>query len=207
MIKTIIVAGGNFPTNIYLETIFQKVNYIIAADRGFDYLKSLNIRPNFLIGDFDSLDSNLEKIRDVEIIKYPIEKSMTDLDIAIEKSILLSSNEVLILGGSGTRLDHTIINIFLLKKLFDKGIIGKIIDDNNEIILGKGIFDINKSSHKYLSVIPLYGNTKLSISGVKFPLENKIVNPFDSLTISNEIIEDSSKVEVSDYSIIIKSQD
>ena len=95
----------------------------------------------------------------------------------------------------------------MLKILFDSGINGKIIDDNNEVMLVNGKVEILKTHYKYLSVIPLSDNTEVNISGVKYPLKNKRVSFNDSLCISNEINEKTATVEVSSYSLVIQSND
>jgi len=38
-----------------------------------------------------------------------------------------------IIGGTGTRLDHTLSNIFLLKLMLDRGVKGRIINEYNEM--------------------------------------------------------------------------
>lgn len=207
MIKTVIVGGGNFPEIGYLKEEIKDAKYIIAADSGFDFLEKYKIDVDFLIGDFDSLSYDLNRIKIPEIIKFPEEKDLTDLHIAVEKAIDLNSNKIVIFGGTGTRLDHTITNVFLLKYIFDRGIDGKIIDNNNEIKIIKGKLEVYKSRFKYLSILPLQDNTIVSLKGTKYLLENRSISFYDSLCISNEIKEKIATVKVSDYSIIIQSKD
>lgn len=207
MINTVIVAGGNYPNENYFMMECKKADYIIAADSGYDFLEKLGIQVDFLIGDFDSINSNLENVKNPEILQFPKEKDLTDLHIAINKSISLKSNCVTIFGGTGTRLDHTLTNIFLLKTLSQNNIEGKIIDNNNEIMLKKGDFEVVKTRFKYLSILPLKDGTSVSLSGVKYPLEEKILSFNDSLCVSNEISEEVAKIKLSDYSIVIQSID
>lgn len=207
MINTVIVAGGKFPKDDIFNEVAKNADYIIAADSGYDYLIKQNVKVNYLIGDFDSIEYDITKVKTPDIIQFPKEKDFTDLHIAINKAIEIGSNKVTILGATGTRLDHTITNIFLLKILFDSGINGKIIDDNNEVMLVNGKVEILKTHYKYLSVIPLSDNTEVNISGVKYPLKNKRVSFNDSLCISNEINEKTATVEVSSFSLVIQSND
>lgn len=207
MISTVIVAGGQFPKKEIFNEIAKDVDYIIAADSGYDYLIKLDVKVDYLIGDFDSIEYDINEVKTPDIIQFPKEKDFTDLHIAINKAIELGSKKVTILGATGTRLDHTITNMFLLRLLYDSGIDGKIIDNNNEVMLIKGKKKIQKKHYKYLSIIPLSNNTEVSISGVKYPLTNKQVSFMDSLCISNEINEVVANVEVSDYSLVIQSID
>lgn len=132
---------------------------------------------------------------------------MTDMDIAIEKAIEINSDEVIILGSTGTRLDHTIINIFLLKKLLDNNILATIIDDNNEIQMINNKVKIKNDHFKYISIIPIMDNTIVTLKGVKYPLNDMIINFGDSLPISNEIIDEYANITTNKYTILIKSKD
>lgn len=207
MNKTLIIGGGNFPKNIDIIQFSKGYDNIIAVDRGYELLLKDNIRPNYLLGDFDSIKKNITIDSNIEIIKYPSEKSMTDMELAIEKSIELKSSFVVILGGTGSRLDHTFINVLLLKKLLENNIEGKIIDDNNEALLIDGNKKIEKCDFKYLSIVPLFNNTIISIRGVKYPLNNKKVSYGSSLCISNEITDSFSEIYTSNYSVVFKSKD
>lgn len=207
MSNTLIIGGGDFPSNIDLKDLFESFDNIIAADRGYELLYRCNIKPDFLLGDFDSIETNLKIDSSVEIIEYPSEKSMTDMEIAIDKAVEIKSKYVVILGATGSRLDHTFINMLLLKKLFDNNILGKIIDDNNEVTIIKNHAKVAKNKFKYLSIIPLFDNTIISLEGVKYPLDNQKVKYGSSLCISNEIISDFANIKTSNYCIIFMSKD
>lgn len=207
MNKTLIVGGGRFPTNIKLKEIIKECNCIIGVDKGYEFLVDNNIKVDFLLGDFDSINNKFKIDDSIEIIKYPSEKSMTDMDIAIEKAIEINSDEVIILGSTGTRLDHTIINIFLLKKLLDNNILATIIDDNNEIQMINNKVKIKNDHFKYISIIPIMDNTIVTLKGVKYPLNDMIINFGDSLPISNEIIDEYANITTNKYTILIKSKD
>jgi len=63
----------------------------------------------------------------VEILKFPAEKDMTDTELAVNTAIDRGYKNIVIIGGTGTRLDHTLSNIFLLKLMLDRGVKGRII--------------------------------------------------------------------------------
>lgn len=207
MNKILIVGGGNFPSEKLLDFYKKDANIVIAVDRGYDFLSDKNIHVNYLIGDFDSINSEVRNKKELKIIEYPSEKDATDLELAFDKAIELGADNVVVLGGTGTRLDHTMINIILLKKLFDAKIEGKIVDDNNFIEILKGTKEFYKNRYKYISIIPLEKTISVTLSGMKYPLDSKKVPVGSSLCISNEIKNDRGKISVSDYAIIIQSKD
>ena len=213
MIKTLIVSGGNVENNI-LDNLKDEFDYIIASDRGLEILDKYNITPNYIIGDFDSTDKNiLNKYvnkKDIVIEKLNPEKDYTDTHMALKKAIELKSTSIIIIGGIGTRIDHTITNIHILKDALGKNIECKIIDSRNEIQL------INKKTtlklddnYKYISLIPITtGVEGLSLKGFKYQLQNATLEIGHSVGVSNEQVEDYAEIDFKKgILILIKSKD
>lgn len=122
----------------------------------------------------------------------------------------LKSTKITIIGAIGTRIDHTIANIHILKEALDKNIKARIINQNNEIWLINKDEEIEKSDqYKYISVIPLTKTvTGLTITGMKYPLKNYTLSIGNSLGISNEQIEKKATIQLkTGILIIIKSRD
>ena len=116
--KSLIITGGNinkeFLQDFLKENKFEK---IIAADKGLEILNKLNVKPDFIIGDFDSVNKEiLEKYINVPITYLKPEKDFTDTHMALKLAIEKGTKEITIIGAVGTRLDHTIANIHILKE-------------------------------------------------------------------------------------------
>ena len=139
MIKTLIVSGGNVQKDFFDEIYLKnKFDYIIASDRGLEILDKFDIKPNYIIGDFDSIDRKiLNKYinTEVEIKELNPEKDYTDTHMAIKLAKELNSKQITIVGGIGTRIDHTIANIHVIKETLNSNAECKIIDQRNEIQL------------------------------------------------------------------------
>lgn len=213
MIKTLIVSGGNVEDNI-LNKFEDGFDYIIASDRGLEELDKYNIIPNYIIGDFDSIDKKvLDKYinnKNVEIKKLNPEKDYTDTHMALKLAIDLKSTEITIIGAIGTRLDHTIANIHILKETLEKNIECKIIDKRNEIqLINKKTILKMDDKYKYISLIPL--TTKVSgvtLKGFKYSLEKATLEIGHSIGVSNEQIEKHAEIDLEKgILILIKSKD
>ena len=131
--KAVILSGGRLERETVLEQIgVIKPDCIIAADKGLEFCYNEGIRPDHIVGDFDSLNPEIiEWYRcegKIPIDTYRPEKDMTDTDIAMEKAVHLGADAIYLFGVTGTRLDHTLSNIFNLYKLHAQGIRGEIID-------------------------------------------------------------------------------
>lgn len=215
MVKTLIVSGGNVEEECFNRTYqSNKFEYIIASDKGLEILDKYNIIPNYIIGDFDSIDKNIlsKYINNKEIVirKLNPEKDYTDTHMAIKLSIELNSTDVTILGAIGTRIDHTIANVHILKETLEKGIDCRIVDNRNEIQLinKKAVLEMDKE-YKYISLIPLTTKVEeITLRGFKYPLSNATLEVGLSIGVSNEQCDKIAEIDLkSGILIMIKSKD
>lgn len=203
MVNTLIVSGGSEPKKYLLEKYYKKADKVIAVDKGLNYLSKYRLEADYIIGDFDSVDLDVLSEADQDkLIKYPAEKNMTDFEIALEKAVELKSDNVYFLSSMGDRMDHSMVNILLLKRLADLYIRGYIIDENNMLSYVDGKIEIGKNDYKYLSIIVLE-ETFVTLKGVKYTLDKERVAFPSSLTISNEIVDKKAYIETDKFSLMM----
>ena len=200
--KTCIIAGGMLEREFVLCFMReQKFDIILAADRGLEFCNEENIRPTYILGDFDSLkDGVLEKYRQenqVPIREFNPVKDNTDMDLALQQAIILGSSEIYILGGTGGRLDHFFSTVQNLKKAWLKQIPAYLIDSRNLITL---------PCEKEFTIDRVTG---LTLEGFRYPLENyTLINASGGLGVSNEIVEAQGRVKYEDgVLLMIQSKD
>lgn len=177
--------------------------YIVAVDKGAKILLDNNISFSYAIGDFDSISNeDLNKIKSISKTRIlnPI-KNETDTLEALEYAFSLSDDVTLLGGIQGKRIEHFLANICLFKK-FPKL---KIIDDNSYIEL----VDTSKTyfidEYKYISFFSLE-NSIISLKGFKYNLDNYSLDMFDSLCISNEIVDKACLIVEKGVILAIKSK-
>lgn len=196
----LIIGNGNDVEKSLIEDI--NIEYVICADGGLEKAEKLNLKPNLILGDFDSVSYNvLEKYKklNIETITFPIEKDYTDMELAIEYACNKGFKDVVLIGASGTRLDHTIANILLLEKYSLLEINIEIIDNNNyiSIISNNAHIKIHNKKGYFVSLVPVTETIEgLTLEGFKYPLNNVNVKRGSTLCISNEIIEDIGVVKL-----------
>ncbi|MGE5629362.1 MAG: thiamine diphosphokinase [Solirubrobacterales bacterium] len=205
--KTVILSGGKPPSLGLLKSELKECDILIGVDSGGNFLRDQGIIPDYLVGDFDSINKeNIEyfKLNGSNIYEYPKDKDFTDTELALELAVKLRSDSIVFLGCTGSRIDHIMGNLGLLRKCIEKEIKGFIKDDHNFIMLSKKPLKLSGNKGKLFSV-QAYCNeiNNLTITGAKFPLHNHKLNLGDPITISNEFLEEYVHIDFSDGIIMI----
>ncbi|PHS35510.1 MAG: thiamine diphosphokinase [Alkaliphilus sp.] len=205
--KIVIVTNGIINDLNHLEQIIIKSDYVICADGAARYLAALNIYPDLLVGDLDSISPNdLKQMRDrsVKIEEFPTDKDMTDTELAIEYALELNPTSITIVGALGLRWDHSLGNIMLLAKMIKKGVPCKIIDEKTEITIVDREIELEGNIGDTISLIPLSNEVKkVTLEGLKYPLLNKNISFGSSLGISNAFIEKQVKITVGEGLLLV----
>lgn len=189
-----IFSGGEIDDLSFIDVQSIKDTFIICADSGYTYANKLEIKPDVVVGDYDSLGFIPDE--ENEIFTFPKEKDDTDLMLAIKEALKRGYKNINIYGALGGRFDHTFGNIQSLAYISSKGGTGKIITDREEIsILNAGEYSIEKREGFSLSLFAFSDVVEnYCINGVKYETKTNLVN-FFPLGISNEIT--GNKAEMS----------
>ncbi|WDP89423.1 MAG: thiamine diphosphokinase [Desulfobacter sp.] len=187
--KCIIAASGQLTPTREIRAQFSDADLIIAADGGASHLHRMKITPDIIIGDLDSISSDtldfFSSAR-VPINTYPSKKDQTDTELCIEYAATKGCTQIVFLGVTGHRLDHTIANVLLLRRTADLGIDARIMDAHNEIYLVVSDLTLKGVPGDLLSVIPVSERvTGLTLEGLEYPLKNKTLEMGTALGVSN----------------------
>ena len=209
MKKHALIVGGGVCPPAFLNRFFSELTkdcgdglFVVACDHGFDALSSCDIRPDLMIGDFDSVEGDLSALKEAskEMITLPTEKDLTDLQAACEEVIKRGYESVTILGATGGRLDHTLGNLALLPFLLKQGVTATIMDEKNRVRYTEDRLTLSKedSYGKYVSLIPAGGKAEgITLSGFHYPLCNETLYFADTRGVSNEIKDETAEITVS----------
>ena len=207
----VIISGGTID-DVFVKHILEREKrqggvpacLVIAADRGLLFFLRNDMTPDIAIGDFDSTpDKKVEEAysrmkTDTEFIRLKPEKDVSDTHAAMLLAAERGAKRVLLLGGTGTRLDHVTANLGLLLAAEEAGASVVIQDPHNCIFLAERCMTLKKSDYegRYVSLFPLGGNvTSLTLTGFKYPLTDYTLRFSDaSLTVSNEIIGEEAEI-------------
>ena len=207
---------------VYSAPTIPSDSLVIAADGGLAHLYKIGVKPDVLIGDFDSLDlseicgdkkcgfEDCEALRDFlsdsEILRYPIEKDDTDMRLSYKIGVSRGCDEFHIYGGSGGREDHTFANYCLLleakndrKRAFLYNQSGRVFIVKNEKISIRG------KSGKTVSVFAFGSDAEgVSIKGLKYEAMNVNLPAQSSLCVSNSYTESGfGEISVKNGALIV----
>ena len=216
--KTVIISGGIIERDFALSFLKNEIfDQIIAVDNGLKFLHENQIRPTWIVGDFDTAAPELveyyQRQTDIPIRRFNPVKDSTDSQIAIELALELGSSEITILGGTGTRLDHVLGNIQSLMLARKKGVSCIILDAYNRIRLMDGVVHLKKSEQygKYVSLLPLTTEvTGVELRGFKYELTDYTFTSTGSagLGVSNEITAEIAEIRIkTGIFVLIESRD
>lgn len=173
MKRCIIIANGKSPTKKVVDYFYSKgFNTIICADGGANSAKKIGITPDFIIGDLDSVNKsilNYYKDKSV-IIKYKRQND-TDVEKCLKYAIKKKYEEVILLGVTGDRLDHTICNLGIVIKFYKK--IKILINSENSFLIPTDKpLQLKSVKGETISLYAFSDKTRITSKGLKYKLNN-----------------------------------
>ena len=186
----------------YSQSIADGADLVICADTSFAEAEQLGIIPDVIIGDFDHEDITNRAAGSV--ITVPCEKDDTDTMLCIKYAIDKGADYILITGGIGGRLDHTIANIQSLAYAESKGVKAELSDGKNRATIASGKILIPRAENFYLSLFAYGGSCSgVSVRGTKYTLEDSELSVDFPLGVSNEITAQQAEIEVKSGRLLI----
>lgn len=198
--SVLIIANGKTPKKELLNRLAEESDCIIAADGGCNICFKNNIYPDYIIGDFDSINNNIKAhFKDAEIIYLP-DQNEHDLLKALTFCETLQPESVVVAAAFGKRIDHTLSNLFILQKQKFNFLI-EFIDDYGKVFILNNTLNLKMPISHPVSLIsfsPVFG---ITLKGFKYQLKCKDF-PDGFNGVSNEIATIPSKISVKKGSLI-----
>lgn len=199
--NALVVSSGDIDNYKGLKELALTHDFIICADGGIRHLIEIGIDPDIIIGDLDSIDENSRDYihgKRLKVIQYPVQKDETDTELAIIYLIDEGYKDITLTGVTGSRLDHSLSNIFLLRRLSENNIKAKIVDDNNTIYFANKYLKLKKNDPYYVSVIPISKEgIVVTLKGFLYPLMESKIEFGASLGVSNKITSNEAEILIS----------
>lgn len=189
-----LIANGLLSNDAKLVASIRSHSHLIAVDGGLNHCLRLGLKPELIIGDFDSASPEaLAHFHSVPRLEFPKDKDKTDLELALDHIDKSKAKKISVFGGLGKRVDHTLANINFLS--LHPGLL--FLESEQETL-----FVINHSAKltchpgQIISLIPLNGPARgVTTKGLKWELkDSKLDKHF--LGISNIALGEAAHIEV-----------
>ena len=171
-------------------------DFVICADGGLRYAQRFGIRPQLVLGDFDSYDGELPQ--GVEVLRAPVEKDDTDMGLAIRYALEHGAQELLLVGGLGGRLDMTLANVQLAVAAARQGAFVLLCDEHDLMtVLVDGRAQLPRVEGYRFSLLSFTERCEgVSVHGAHYPLDGVTLTSEFPLGVSNEFEADTVTIEV-----------
>ena len=183
-----------------LQPILQN-DLVIAADGGLTHTQNLKIRPDVILGDFDSLGYTPEGAN-----VFPVEKDDTDSMLAVRRGLSLGYKDFLLYGSlDGPRLDHTVANFQTLQFLADRGGRGILVGNTTLVTVVKNSsLSFPKEAEGTISVFCHGPDARgVTLEGLYYPLEKGTLTAGFPLGASNHFTGTPARITVEDGSLLV----
>ncbi len=204
MNKCLILANGDPPAKKVIDYLDKKgFHTLICADGGANSALKYDLLPDFIIGDLDSIRPEVyDYFYDKCEIKHIKSQNDTDVEKCIKFAIKKKYDEIILLGVTGDRLDHTFCNLGIVLKFFDKVKLS-IVHKNSYLAAFKGNIVLKTIPKETISIYAIDKKTKITSEGLKYPLKN-ISLPFgEKESTSNVAIGHQMKLKTRNGKIFV----
>ncbi len=187
-----------------------RADRVVAANGGTGLAAQLGLQPDLVVGDLDSSDpalvAKLEADR-VEVRRYKHNtKSETDTELAVLAALEYRPQKIVVLGGTGGRLDHTLANIFLLSNPMLARVDIRVVEGRQEVFLAKsGEWNVlGAEQGDTVTLLPLGGDARGVRTGeLEYPLFDETLSAGSSRGVSNVAVSTGARVWLESGNLLV----
>ncbi len=206
--KCIVIGAGDLTVG---HIDIKEEDFVIAVDGGINYCGVLEIEPDMILGDYDSVNSTQreeilklkEQVPD-RVVVLSTQKDDTDMLAALKLGLAKGYDRFLIYGGTGGRLEHTMANIQSLLYLKKHDAVGYLMDGSGMIFVMKNEeVKLRDNLEGYFSLFCIGSKaTGVNIRGMKYELTDYTMTNDFPIGVSNEFIGKEATVSVADGELV-----
>ena len=188
--KAVILAGGTAEATDDLKRACQSASLVVAADSGLRHAAALELSPDIIVGDFDSVPNDvLALYPDLPRLEHPPEKDLLDLELALDYAESVGATECLIVGGLGSRFDQSLAAVLIATRRKAQGLTVSLRSGHQAvyILAGRDALVLERPPKQRFSLLSLVETSVVSLENAKYPLGRSPL-PFGvGLGVSNEV--------------------
>jgi thiamine pyrophosphokinase len=196
----VVIANGEFTPSERLLPLIDAADMVIAADGGANALAMHDRYPNVLIGDLDSVSSEvLVHITsgDCRLLRFPTDKDETDTELSLLEAVRLGARRITLLGALGGRIDHALANVLLLALPALDDCTVQIYDGRSFLMLVRKECIVYGHPGDLLSLIAINGDAQgVRTGGLQYPLQDEPLRFGPARGISNVFLSEVAQIQL-----------
>jgi thiamine pyrophosphokinase len=193
----VVVAGGGPPDAAVLDRLPSPA-FVVAADSGVDTALALGLRIDLVVGDLDSVTPAglaAAEASGARVVRHPVAKDATDLVLAMHEAMALlgddgDDGELVVVGGSGGRLDHLLAGALALADPAFAGVEVRahLGPATIHVVHGPGARVLGGDVGDLLTLVPVGGRADgVRTTGLRYPLRDEPLEPASTRGVSNVV--------------------
>ncbi len=207
--RAVVFAGGDPPPRSVVAVLVGRLPdgaVVIGADSGAEHARALGLTVDVAVGDFDSIDPSVLTAIEAggaAILRHPPDKDATDLELALDTAMLLEIDTVTVVGGHGGRVDHFLANCLLLGSERYRALALDAFVGSAHVVVVRDRALIGGHRGDVLTLLAVGGEARgIRTQGLRFPLDDAILQPGSTLGVSNEMVAESATVSVNHGTVL-----
>jgi thiamine pyrophosphokinase len=204
----VVVASGELAEGD--EAHLAAADVIVAADGGAQTIDRCGLRPDLVVGDFDSIDLNLlERLRSegVAIEQHPADKDASDAELAIERARGLGADRIVLVGAAGgDRLDHELANVLLLADPRYAGLDLRLVRGASTVrsLHAGGRVELEARAGDIVTLLPVGGDARgVRTIGLRWALDGATLALGRSRGLSNVVVATPASVQLEQGTLLL----
>jgi len=204
--RAVVFANGVICEICLVKQLVGEKDFIVSADGGLRYIRSLNLIPKLVVGDLDSVsrdDIEFINSKSTEILKFPTDKDQTDLEIALRELVKRDYKDILVIGALGGRIDQTLANLGLISSISNEDVRVEFNDGREHIMLIRNRQLLSGEKGDMVSLIPLCSPAKgITTKGLRYSLNDDSLFPGQTRGISNVMTREFAEINVTSGTVL-----
>jgi thiamine pyrophosphokinase len=206
----VVFLDGDYDGPAYFRGWAKAADVVVAADGGARFLLEQGIRPDVVVGDFDSLPAaDVERLEaaGVELVRHPVRKDRTDGEMAADEALRRGAGELVLAGALGA-LDHTLGHLAILRRLAARGVAARLAAPRLTVRVfaapDEAQFDAPAGTR--VSIVPLRADALVTLEGFDYALDRGVLPQDACLGLGNAVVA-AARILVHEGSVAVLVED
>ena len=205
--KVVVIANGPMEEQPVYHDVVRGAELIVCADGGANMAMSNGWHPNVLVGDMDSVAPTI--LAELEssgcaVVRHSPRKDETDLELALTEAVKAGATDIIVLGATGGRFDHTFANVMLLSMPVLVGRRVMILDGDTEILLIRDEGHVRGCPGDTVSLVPICGDARgVTTEGLEWQLSEGTLAFGYARGVSNVLTAPMASISVRDGLLLV----